>query len=102
MIPAKTGTLVAVGPVAPGSPPSFEDWMNRAHKGFFYSAWPCWNWRVGGVLVTLWLRNRVVKIYHDEGRATEWHPADTEMCRDAIATLLANNLDQTRGGQRSA
>ena len=81
--------------VTPDSPPAFEAWMNRTHKGFYYGAWPCWSWRVGGVLVTLWLANRIVKIYHDEGRAAEWHPADTEMARDAIATLLANIVHET-------
>lgn len=58
--------------------------MNRNHRGFFYSGWPCWNWRINGVLVTLWMATGIVKIYHDQGRRTECFPAETERCREAI------------------
>ena len=62
----------------------FLAWMNRNHRGFFYSFYPCWNWKIGGVLVTLWMRTGLVKIYHDEGRNTECHPAETERAREAV------------------
>jgi hypothetical protein len=66
----------------PGS--QFLAWMHRNFRGFFYSMYPCWNWKINGVLVTFWVRSGLVKIYHDEGRATECHPAETERCREAV------------------
>lgn len=66
---------------------TFCDWMNKSHSGFFYHMYPCWNWKVNGVLVTCWLRTGLVKIYHDQGRLTECHPSETERCREAIALL---------------
>lgn len=69
--------------------PSFLEWMRRNFGGFYYSLYPCWNWRLRGVLVTLWIRTGLVKIYHDQGRATENHPAETERCREAILSLAA-------------
>jgi hypothetical protein len=65
----------------------FLAWMNRNHGGFFYGFYPCWNWKIGGVLVTLWMRSGLVKIYHDGGRHTECHPAETERAREAIHQL---------------
>ena len=65
----------------------FLAWMNRSHRGFCYTRFPCWNWRINGVLVTFWIGAGLVKIYHDEGRRTEWHPAETERCREAIAAI---------------
>lgn len=62
-------------------------WMRRNFCGFFYGMYPCWNWKINGVLVTFWMRTGVVKIYHDEGRQTEWHPAETERCREAIMAI---------------
>ena len=67
--------------------PSFIEWMNKRHNGFFYGAYPCWNWIIGGVLVTLWMRSGLVKVYHDEGRNTECHPAETERCREAVLVV---------------
>lgn len=72
----------------PGCSP-FLDWMHRHFRGFYYDLYPCWNWRIAGVLVTFWFRTGIVKIYHDEGRATEWPPAETERCREAILALAS-------------
>ena len=62
----------------------FLAWMHQNFRGFFYGRYPCWNWKINGVLVTFWLRTGLVKLYHDEGRATECHPAETERCREAV------------------
>ena len=69
---------------APPSGSRFLSWMNHNHRGFYYGEYPCWNWKISGVLVTFWLRSDLVKIYHDEGRNTECHPAETERCREAV------------------
>jgi hypothetical protein len=66
----------------------FLAWMHRNNfRGFFHGMYPCWNWKINGVLVTLWMRTGLVKIYHDEGRATECHPAETERCREAVMDI---------------
>lgn len=68
----------------------FVAWMSRIHqRGFYSGGWPCWNWRLGGVLVTLWEATGLVMIYHDEGRHTECHPAETERCREAVWAIAA-------------
>jgi hypothetical protein len=67
--------------------PQFLAWMHRNFRGFFYPMYPCWNWKINGVLVTFWMRTGIVKIYHDEGRNTEWHPSETERCREAVMAI---------------
>jgi len=67
--------------------PNFTAWMQRNHQGVFHSAYPCWNWRIGGVLVTQWLGSGLVKIYRDQGRHTECHPSETERAREAVMSL---------------
>ena len=62
----------------------FLAWMHRNFRGFYYGMYPCWNWKINGVLVTFWMQTGIVKIYHDEGRQTEWHPAETERAREAV------------------
>lgn len=81
---------------APGS--QFLAWMHRNFTGFFYPAYPCWNWRIGGVLVTHWNRNEIVKIYHDQGRQTEFYHAGTEACREAIMSLA--NTKSSHGPEK--
>lgn len=66
----------------------FHIWLNRYHNGFFYGMYPCWNWRIRGVLVTLWMKTDLVKIYYNEGRNTECYPAETEQCREAVMALI--------------
>ena len=82
-----TPKATAAHPLGEAAGSRFADWMNRNHRGFFYGEYPCWNWKIRGVLVTLWLRTGLVKIYHDQGRATECHPAETERGREAIACI---------------
>jgi hypothetical protein len=73
---------------------TFLQWMLNRRSGFFYAFYPCWNWKVGGVLVTYWLRTGVVKIYHHGGYATECYPCDTERCRNAVMELESEKEKQ--------
>lgn len=73
---------------------TFLQWMLKRRDGFYYDFYLCWNWRIGGVLVTYWMRSGIVKIYHDEGRATECHPCDTERCREAVMELESRKTDK--------
>lgn len=70
--------------------PSFRRWLRNLNPGFY--TFSSWSWIIGGTLVTHW-PNDNVKIYHDEGRKTETHPANTERCREAIHTLLARRQE---------
>lgn len=76
----------------------FIRWLARfAGCGSYAPGFHAWNWRIGGVLVTLWMGNSIVKIYHEEGRRTNWHPFNTERCREDVLSLL-NDPDVGRAG----
>lgn len=66
--------------------PSFRRWLRSINPGFYTHC--SWSWMIGGVLVTHWGSDNV-KIYHQSGRHTETHPANTERCREAIQELLS-------------
>ena len=75
---------------------TFICWLAHfAGSGSYAAGFNAWNWRLGGVLVTLWMGNGVVKIYHEEGRRTIWHPFNTERCREDVLSLL-NVRDEQR------
>jgi hypothetical protein len=68
---------------------TFIRWLARfAGCGSYAPGFHAWNWRIGGVLVTLWMGNSIVKIYHEQGRRTNWHPFNTERCREDVLSLL--------------
>lgn len=73
---------------------AFIGWMNRRHCGFLYTLPYCWNWKVSGVLVTLWMQTGLLKIYHDEGRQTECHPVETERCREAVHAIADGEIER--------
>lgn len=69
--------------------------MRGIAPGFYTHS--SWSWRIGGTLVTHW-GNDNVKIYHQGGRHTEAHPANTERCREAIQALLSKANTGNDGG----
>ena len=72
--------------------------MHPNHRRYFYTIYPSWNWRTREVLITLWIRTRLVKIYYDEGRQIERHPAETKRsCRSSsrlICRMVPRSSDR--------
>jgi hypothetical protein len=71
----------------------FIAWANQTfHRAYFASAWPCWSWRINGVLVTLWLPKdcayRVI-IYRERGAKTMYFDSLGELCRKYLYQLAS-------------
>jgi len=68
----------------------FYEWLNRRLQitGRYMPGFHAINWYIGTVLVTLWLRNGAVKLYHHGGLFTDHYFCHTEACRADIMALI--------------